>query len=282
MKIIGVGDNTVDVYLRQNKMYPGGNAVNVPVLALRAGAEAAGYLGILGDDAAGKLLRDSLLEEKVDLARVRVIHGSNPKNAVLHKKGNQRGWAGDNLEGDCGGLQLRFTPQDIEYLSSYDVLHTSIHGGALSLLPLVREKMMVSLDFADGYTPEQIAAVCPYLDVAFFSADGLNKEEVEPVILRMLAAGAETVLCTMGLDGSVAARGTERIFQPSMKCGEPVVDTLGAGDAYIAAFLLEYWNSRNICKAALQGARFSLKAMGHYGAFGHGADAQTDDIVLKQ
>ena len=24
MKIIGVGDNTVDVYLHQNKMYPGG------------------------------------------------------------------------------------------------------------------------------------------------------------------------------------------------------------------------------------------------------------------
>lgn len=47
MKIIGVGDNTVDVYLHQGKMYPGGNSVNVPVLCRKAGAEAAALSAFL-------------------------------------------------------------------------------------------------------------------------------------------------------------------------------------------------------------------------------------------
>ena len=50
MRIVGVGDNVLDRYIDQGLMYPGGNAVNVPVLALRFGAEAAAYVGTVGDD----------------------------------------------------------------------------------------------------------------------------------------------------------------------------------------------------------------------------------------
>ena len=50
MRIVGVGDNVLDRYIDQGLMYPGGNAVNVPVLALRFGAEAAAYVGAVGDD----------------------------------------------------------------------------------------------------------------------------------------------------------------------------------------------------------------------------------------
>ena len=38
MKLLGLGDSVMDAYLFQNKCYPGGNAVNVAVLAKRAGA----------------------------------------------------------------------------------------------------------------------------------------------------------------------------------------------------------------------------------------------------
>ena len=50
MRLLGIGDNVMDAYLFQNKLYPGGNAVNVAVLAGRFGAQA-GYLGILANDA---------------------------------------------------------------------------------------------------------------------------------------------------------------------------------------------------------------------------------------
>ena len=61
MRLLGIGDNVMDAYLFQNKLYPGGNAVNVAVLAGRFGAQA-GYLGILANDAPGRHFRTALLK----------------------------------------------------------------------------------------------------------------------------------------------------------------------------------------------------------------------------
>lgn len=41
IRIIGVGDNTVDTYIHLKKAFPGGNALNVAVLARRNGADTA-------------------------------------------------------------------------------------------------------------------------------------------------------------------------------------------------------------------------------------------------
>jgi len=38
VRLLGLGDNTVDTYVDQGWQYPGGNAVNVAVLARRLGA----------------------------------------------------------------------------------------------------------------------------------------------------------------------------------------------------------------------------------------------------
>lgn len=51
MKLIAVGDNVVDYYQDQETFYPGGNALNVAVLAKRLGHEAS-YIGIVGNDEA--------------------------------------------------------------------------------------------------------------------------------------------------------------------------------------------------------------------------------------
>lgn len=281
MKIIGVGDNTVDVYLHQGKMYPGGNSVNVPVLCRKAGAEAAAYIGVFGDDVAGKLMYDSLKEEGLDISRVRVIHGQNSKNAITLNEENDRTWAGNNFAGDCGLVQLLFNKYDINYISGYDVLHTSVHSEIPYLLPLIKGKIMISMDFSDGYTDDRIARLCPYLDIAFFSGGGCTKEEIEDTINKALAAGTKIAVTTMGTDGSIVTDGKERIFQPAIKFNEPVVDTLGAGDTYIAAFLLEYFNTRDMSKAALRGAQFALTSLTCNGAFGHAIPADTSGIILK-
>lgn len=279
MKIIGVGDNTVDVYVNQNKMYPGGNSVNVPELCLRAGASAAAYIGIFGDDFAGRLMTDSLREDGIDISHSRIIHGRNSKNANIQGEGNDRVWVGNNNEGDCAGVQLKFTKADIDYISTFDVLHSSVHSEIPYLFPLIQGSVFTSMDFSDGYTDERIATLCPYLDIAFFSGGGRSKEEIEDVIGKALKAGAKIVVTTMGMGGSIATDGKERIFQSAIKADEPVVDTLGAGDTYIAAFLLEYWKSQDIRKAALKGAQYALTTLGYFGACGHGVETDPNEIT---
>ncbi|MCZ8103253.1 MAG: PfkB family carbohydrate kinase, partial [Burkholderiales bacterium] len=65
VRVVGVGDNDVDCYLADGQMYPGGNCFNVSVFARRCGVEAA-YIGAVGNDAAGRLIRHVLESEGVD------------------------------------------------------------------------------------------------------------------------------------------------------------------------------------------------------------------------
>lgn len=279
MKIIGVGDNVVDVYLDQNKMYPGGNSVNVAVLTKRAGAEASAYIGIIGDDKTGDLIKNSLAEEGLDLSHLRVIHGSNGRNAIqLHEGDNDRMFVGSNFGGDAAGFKLNLLDCDIEYISQYDVLHTSVHSEIGYLLPQVLGKVKISMDFSDGYTDERIKNLCPFLDVAFFSGGGCTKEKIEATIKKALDAGAKLVITTMGLEGSFITDGKTRHFQPIFEAKD-VVDTLGAGDTYISAFLLEYFTSNDLVKAAERGAKFALETLKYNGAFGHPADADISGIT---
>src|ERR1700742_3656694 len=69
-RILGLGDNTVDTYVDAGLQFPGGNAVNVAVLAQRRGAPAS-YLGCLGDDEAGALIATALATEGIDLSHCR-------------------------------------------------------------------------------------------------------------------------------------------------------------------------------------------------------------------
>lgn len=269
MKIIGVGDNVVDVYLDQNKMYPGGNSVNVAVLTKRAGAEKSAYIGIIGDDDAGDLIKNSLLDEGLDLSRIRIIHGTNGRNFIeLHEGDNDRMFVGSNLGGDAASYKLNLTQKDIDYISEYDVLHTSVHSEIGYLLPQLHGKIKISMDFSDGYTDERIKNLCPYLDIAFFSGGGCSKEKIDITIKKALNAGAKLVVTTMGLDGSIIASKDKRHFQKAFNAQE-VVDTLGAGDTYISAFLLEYFTSGDYEKAAENGAKFALETLKYNGAFGH-------------
>lgn len=279
MKIIGIGDNMVDVYLHQDKMYPGGNSVNVAVLCKRAGAEEAAYMGIFGDDAAGKLMYDALTEEGLDLSRVRIVHGPNPKNAIELNEENDRTWAGNNYNGALNAVQLLFNRFDIEYIAQYDVLHTSMHSEIPYLLPLVKDKILISMDFSINYTDDRIARLCPYLDFAFFSCGGCTKEHIDALIEKALKAGTKNVIITMGMDGSIATDGKTRVYQPAIPATDPVVDTLGAGDTYAAAFLLEFYNTRDLAKAAKRGAEFALTALTCNGAFGHAAKADPSGII---
>ena len=54
VKVLGFGDNVVDLYDHLHLLYPGGNAVNFAVFAKRLGVERSAYMGIFGTDRAAE------------------------------------------------------------------------------------------------------------------------------------------------------------------------------------------------------------------------------------
>jgi fructoselysine 6-kinase len=116
ISVIGVGDNTVDRYLHLGKMFPGGNSVNVPVLAHRMGSPAA-YLGWLAKDPHGMLVYHALVEEGLDVSRCRLVEGENAFCEVSLNNGDRV--FGNFSEGVCD--QLSLNDKDLQFISSFDL-----------------------------------------------------------------------------------------------------------------------------------------------------------------
>lgn len=268
MKIIGVGDSVMDAYLHEGKLYPGGNSVNVPVLARRFGAAAAGYIGVMGDDAPGQHFLHVLEVEGLNVSRVRVIHAPTAQNFIRIDETGDRHFVGNNGQNVAQLMTaLWLRDDDFALMEQYDLIHTSVHSWLEGSLPAMTRRAPVSLDFSDGYNTRNIEQLCPLLRFAFFSGGDKSDEEVEALGEYALRCGACTVVVTRGMRGSCVFERATRHMQGVVRVN--AVDALGAGDAFIAAFLTHYLDHcGDISAAAQAAAEFAALCCGHQGAFG--------------
>lgn len=264
MLIVGVGDNTVDKYLHLKMMFPGGNAVNVPVLARRYGHQAS-YIGWLGNDVYGHLILDALVAEGVDVSRCRVVDGPNAHGEVMVIDG-------DRVFGrsDHGVTQLiALTDEDFAFIRQHDVTHTSIYSHIEpDLARLSTASRLLSFDYSQEATRDYLSATLPHVDIAFLSCPQQSQPEVEDYMRWVHQQGPALVVVTRGKLGSLVFDGTH--FHSFGIVETDVVDTLGAGDAFIARFLVEYVGGTPIPEAMAKAAQSAAETCRYYGAFGHG------------
>lgn len=268
MKIIGIGDNVFDFYRYRQELYPGGNSVNVPVLARRYDGSEAAYIGVLADDREGRYFRDALAGEGVDVSRVRVAHGISAKNYIELDDSGDRHFVGNNGE-EVVQFQTALSLNSVDYrkLKEYDVVHTSIHSRLDAFHQPISRLVPLSLDFSDSYNRVNMARCCPFLRFAFFSGGQKGEDEVRALARSACEAGTRTAVVTMGVRGSYLLEEGREHRQKS--CPADVVDALGAGDAFIAGFLAEYTATRGDLAASAEAAsEYAAKNCGHYGAFG--------------
>ncbi|RWC61787.1 MAG: carbohydrate kinase [Mesorhizobium sp.] len=262
MRVCGVGDNVVDRYFNQRLMFPGGNAVNFAVHARRSGAHAA-YLGVIGTDADGDLIRSSLQAEGIELERLRVEEGPNAFATVhMDDNGNNRRW------GLCekGVSMFRLDSADLDYLAGFDLVHTGETSRLDSQLPDIRERTAISFDFSERNL-EYAAGVLPYLRAAAFSRGSAGDDEVGRVLDAAQSAGVELVTITQGARGATVCHKGEILFAPAVPV--EAVDTLGAGDAFVSRLAYRVLTGVSLAEAASDAAQYSALICGTRGAFGH-------------
>jgi fructoselysine 6-kinase len=263
-RILGIGDNTVDVYVTDGMQYPGGNAVNVAVQARRAGAEAS-YLGCLGRDALGELLHGALVAEGIDISHLRWRDGPNARSPIAHKDGDRIFLGG--TPGVRGLYDL--AAADEAFIAAHDLAHTSVHSDLDAELPRIRRHApLLAYDYSEHWTRPGKAETLRHVDIAFLSSPLADQAECEAIMRLCAAQGPSLVVLTRGMRGSMALwQGT--VSTAGTRPAE-VVDTLGAGDAFIGAFLVN-WLQRRDPRAALEaGAAHAALACSIKGAFGHG------------
>jgi fructoselysine 6-kinase len=266
VSVIGVGDNTVDQYIHLKKMFPGGNAVNVAVLAYRYGHPAS-YLGWLGNDTYGNLILNALREEGIDTSRCRILDATNAHNEVTLVDGD-RVW-GASTPGVCP--QIALNDDDLQFVSQHDLTHTSIYSYIEKDLPKLGEaSKTLSFDFSDNWNRDYLAANLPWIHIAVLSYPGRSPAETQELMRWIVQQGPRLALVTQGSQGATVFDGQQFYRQGIVETN--VIDTLGAGDAFAARFLVEHLSETPIQEAMAKAAQSAADTCGYYGAFEHGID----------
>lgn len=270
--LIAVGDNTLDVYLDRNIEYPGGNALNVSVFAARLGARSA-YLGCVGNDRHGQYLLDCLQQEAVDASRCRMLTGAN-------------GWACvDSIDGERVFLgsdpgvcrQLRLNADDLAYLATFPLAHSSLYSGLEGQLGQIRQASgCLSFDFSDNWVEFDWQALIQQVDIAFFSAADLSSSEARDLADSIRAMGPATVVITRGAHGALAVDAQGVHEQAARPC--TFVDSMGAGDGFIAAFLLAWQARLTLAECLARGVDHAGQVCGWAGGFGHGQTVDSQRV----
>ena len=234
-QVVCVGDNVVDLYVDEGIGFPGGNAVNVAVHATRLGTTMgrppAAYVGVLGDDEAGRHVLAALEDEAVDLTRSRVVAGANAfaRGRLIN---------GDRvfLPGSIGVSEFVPDAADLALVATSHITHT----GECSMLEphlaaLSDAAQFLSFDFSERDW-DYVADYAQFADLAILSRPASSPEDPLEVANKVLALGAPQVVVSSGVSGALWADGSRHVWAQAPDAD--VVDTLGAGDSLIARLLM--------------------------------------------
>ncbi|MGQ2905967.1 MAG: PfkB family carbohydrate kinase [Neoaquamicrobium sediminum] len=267
-RILAFGDNVVDCYRDQNRMFPGGNCVNHAVFARRFGAETA-YAGAVADDAAGRAIRDAFLAEGVETSLLRFLPGQTAF-CLITTQGGERVFVGANL----GVSIIAPSPADLAWMKTADAVHTGRSSHVDAWLAHFASLTRVSYDFATIRNEDRIASVAPHCFLAGFSGGDMTREEARKLAATALQHGARWAVITRGGDGALLA-GPDGIYEAPVVPVHPV-DTLGAGDTFIARTLVGLLR-KEAPEAILRSAgEAAAQTCLSPGAFGYGVPMMVD------
>ncbi len=261
MRLAAVGDNCMDVYENIGKAYPGGNPVNVAVYFVRLGGEAS-YTGVVGTDSYGALMKEKIGEKGVDVSHIRFEEGHT---AITHVEliDGERVF-GDYEEGVLANFKL--TDEEIDFLCSHDMVVTGLWGNIHEDLEKIHARgVLTAFDAATRPDDEAARIAIPSTDYLFFATDDGDTPKLRKQMQEIHACGPKLVITTLGDKGSIVYDGSTYWTFGIIPCN--VVDTMGAGDSYIAGFLKGILEEKTVTQCMNAGAANSSVTLEYNGAW---------------
>jgi len=285
-RILDDGETVVS----EAKSSPGGSAANTIYGLAKLGVNA-GFTGVVGDDAEGKILIQDFQKAGVDTSQIRVKPGAKTGSVVC-------------LSDRLGRRSLYVTPGannlltmddlDLTYINQARMLHLSSFADDRQfkiLLELMdRLDLSTKLSFAPGalYARKGLKALAPILSkthILFINRNEIKQLTGEDIINgaeSCLKQGCSIIVVTLGKGTSlelgkgisrrtVTAIGyirdaeTELAIQPSNQDIVSQADTTGAGDAFATGFLYGLLRGKGLEECGRLGdivARFSITKLG--------------------
>jgi sulfofructose kinase len=227
----------------------GGVASTAAVTLARLGVPVA-FVGRAGNDAAGRLIREGLADEGVDVRGLRLDAPRSPVSAVLVEASTGLRALAPFLADE---VPIALGPDELDACAAAEWIHVDELGlAAVTALQAAGVRTPVSLDDGTGRWPVEFDRLSLYGPTARVLAGRFPGATVETSAEACLAAGPSIVATTLGADGSAAWRREsdgqvvhERVPGFEVK----PVSTLGAGDVFHGALLAALLERRPLAEA---------------------------------
>jgi fructokinase len=235
----------------------GGSGFNTALALARCGAPVA-YNVSLSRDTFGQLFLQSLTEEGIDRRFIGICDVPTPSATVTSLDADGAATYRFSLDGTA----LDTAPPAPEDLDEFAHLHVTSFGAtvgpsgetALALMRRAREaglSVSYDLNVRPAVLPalaearraiEERAALCDLLKCSTDDARTLHGAEFGYPLARWLAHGDRLLLVTDGENGGylLPFRREAMVF-PAL--AQEIVDTIGAGDSFMGAFLASLWRN---------------------------------------
>ena len=249
------------------------------------------YIGSIGDDEFGRQLRAAA--ERDGVTPYYYTEGGAPTGTcavLVHDKERSlvanlaaaEKYAKEHFESEA--IQAVVGGADILYSAGFFLTHASETMVAMGKLAAAAGKvycMNLSAPFLCAFFKDQMHAVLPYTDfvfgneseaAAYGEANGAPGASVQAVALAIAAlpkatgTRARVVIITQGADATVIAQdGAVRTVGVPKLAPEAIVDTNGAGDAFVGGFLAHYAKGASIDNAVTAGHWAAAHVLGQSG-----------------
>ena len=266
------GETVTDASLATHN---GGKGANQAAAAALLGTSVA-FLGRVGDDGFGGPLVRALADKGVDTTLVREVPGSSTGAAFITVTPD-----GENAITVAPGANRRLTAGDVD-----DVSETITEAQVLvAQMEVPPEVILRAVEVAAGSGTRALVNLAPPFEVAralLEELDPLVINEHEAAFLlgervegvdgaldatpRLLSLGPRSVVVTLGDDGAVFSGGesAQHLTAPKVK----VVDTTGAGDAFVGALAARLAGDAPLKDAVAYAVRAGAAAVTEAGAQG--------------
>ena len=258
-----IGDLCIDWFEDSNQFFLGGTAYNTAISAVKAGANVQIFSSI-GTDKFGQAFRKSFSLLGIDSSYLRIFDGKTSQIKINRDKNRQPTYADWRL-----GVLSKYSlgKEEKNQLKKFDIAKLTFFKPLQKLFDdFSQTRLNHTLKVADfagssiySCHTSLISRYINNFDVVVKSLDSKNISDLFALEELSLQNTEKVVLALLGEKGSVAFFNGKRFVQPSTKV--KVIDATGAGDAYMAQFLVSYLAKRNIPQAMLAGSQVASEVV---------------------
>ncbi len=308
--VICIGNSALDVPLKPmdssvfgidsypiDRIFPtiGGSATNVSVIATRLGVRVA-LITLLGDDMMGKYILSHCAENGIDISSVAIDRNvDTPLSVGLVRADGERTFVVSR-----SSSTFKFSAADINLARIKDARLLDIasifinprldRDGLMTVFGEARKhKLIICADMMksrDGKRLADIREALAYLDYFFPNYDEASDltglTDIDEIADALLGSGVKNVVIKNGKLGCFVKNAGLRLIVPAYRNEEPV-DTIGAGDNFVAGFITAILDGADIVECGRFANAVASVSVGASGATnGVRNKAQVLEVMRKR